>query len=76
MGGISDANYEHAQAVWMVFGCNNLRDYHDLYFKTDVMLLPDVFENFRATRMKYYALDPAHYYTSPGLSWDALLKLA
>ena len=46
----------------------------NLYCRTDVLLLADVFENFRKTSQKQYGLDPAHYYTSPGLSWDALLK--
>ena len=49
-------------------------DYHDLYLKTDILLLADVFETYRKTCLKVYGLDPAHYYTSPGLSWDALLK--
>ena len=49
-------------------------EYHDLYLKTDVVLLADVFENFRDVCLKNYKLDPAWYYTSPGLSWDALLK--
>ena len=42
--------------------------------KTDVALLADVFENFRNLCQEQYGLDPAHYLTSPGLSWDALLK--
>ena len=75
MAGISDADYEHAQAVWKAFECKNLGDYHYLYLKTDVMLLADIFEIFRTTCMKHYGLDPAHYYTSLGrLSWDAFLK--
>ena len=49
-------------------------NYHDLYLKMDVLLLADVFENFRKKCLEYYALDPAHYYTAPGLSWDAALK--
>ena len=49
--------------------------YHDLYSGSDVLLLADVFENFRKTCMQYYGLDPYHYFTSPGLSWDAMLKM-
>jgi len=49
-------------------------DYHDLYVATDVVLLADVFENFRKVCQEKYGLDPAHYYSAPGLSWDALLK--
>jgi hypothetical protein len=72
--GISEAEYQHASKVWETFGCQNLGDYHDLCLKTDVLLLADVFENFRKTCQGQYGLDPAHYYASPGLSWDALLK--
>ena len=71
---ITDDEYEHAKKVWETFGCKTLGDYHDLYVKTDVTLLADVFENFRNLCMEQYGLDPAHYYTLPGLSWDALLK--
>ena len=71
---ISDANYAHAQHVWQTFGCNTLGDYHDLYLKSDVLQLADVFENFRDVCMTNYKLDPAHYYTAPGLSWDAMLR--
>ena len=71
---ISDEDYAHAQKVWETFGSRNLGEYCDLYCRTDVLLLADVFETFRKTCMGQYSLDPAHYYTSPGLSWDALLK--
>jgi len=73
--GISDEGYEHAQTVRKEFGCKTLRDYHDLYNDTDVLSLADVFENFRDVCMKNYRLDPVWYYTSPGLAWDAALKL-
>ena len=71
---ITEEEYAHAQAVWEAFGCKTLGDYHDLYVKTDVALLADVFENFRNLCQEQYGLDPAYYYTSLGLSWDALLK--
>ena len=71
---ITDEEYAHAQTVWDTFECKTLGDYHDLYVKTDVALLADVFENFRNLCQGQYGLDPAHYHTSPGLSWDALLK--
>ena len=72
--GITDSDYEHAQQVWRIFNCANVGDYHDLYLQTDVLLLADVFENFRRTALSTYKLDPAHYLTLPGYSWDALLK--
>ena len=72
--GISDEDYEHAQKIWKEFEIQNMGEYHDLYLKTDVLLLADVFEEFRKICMENYSLDPAWYYTSPGLSWDALLK--
>jgi hypothetical protein len=72
--GINEVEYQYASKVWETFGCQNLGDYHDLDLKTDVLLLADVFENFRKTCQGQYGLDPAHYSTSPGLSWDALLK--
>ena len=71
---ITDKDYKHAINVWNTFNCKTIRDYHDLYLKSDVLLLSDVFENFRKTCLKHYNLDPAHYYTSPGLAWDACLK--
>ena len=50
-------------------------DYHDLYLKSDILLLADVFENFRKTCHQYYKLVTCYYFTSPGLSWDAMLKM-
>ena len=49
-------------------------DYHDHYLKKDVLLLADVYEKFIDTCLKYYGLDTCHYFSSPGLSWDAMLK--
>ena len=74
MSDISDENYEHAQRVWKEFDMKNLGEYHDLYLKTDVILLSNVFKASRNTCLKHYSLDPAHFYTSPGLAWQACLK--
>ena len=71
---ITDEEYQHAQNVWNEFGLSSMGEYHDLYLKSDILLLTDVFENFRKACQQYYELDPAHYFTSPGLSWDAMLK--
>ena len=71
---ISDEGFEHARKVWNLFQMKTMRDYHDLYLKTDVLLLADVFENFRDVCIENYKLDPAWYYTAPGLAWDACLK--
>ena len=73
--GISDEDLKHAEKVWKVFGMKTLQDYHDLYNVTDALLLADVFENFRNVCMENYKLDPAHYFTAPGLAWDACLKI-
>jgi len=72
---ITPAEYDHAQQVWSQMGIQNLGEYHDLYLKTDVLLLADVFETFRKKWMKNYSLDPANYYTLPGLSWQSALKM-
>ena len=72
---ISDEDYLHAQKVWETFEMKTLKEYHNLYNEVDVLLLADVFENFRDICIKNYKLDPAHYYTAPGLAWDAALKL-
>ena len=72
---ISDEDYAHAQKVWRVFKMEHFKDYHNLYNETDVLLLADVFESFRNICIKNNKLDPAHYYTVPGLAWDACLKM-
>ncbi|XP_065660200.1 uncharacterized protein LOC136084050 [Hydra vulgaris] len=71
---ISDEDYLHAQTVWKEFNCKTFRYYHNIYNVSDVFLLADVFKNFRDVCMKNYKLDPAWYYTSPGLAWDVALK--
>ena len=64
---INDKDYKHAQNVWNTFNLESMGQYHDLYLKSDVLLLADVFEKFRKTCL-------CHYFTSLGLSWDAMLK--
>ena len=71
MTNVSKDDYQHAQKVWKEFGIRNLGDYHNLYLHTDVILLANVFEAFRNTRLEHYKLDPAHFNTSPGLAWKA-----
>ena len=71
---ISDEDYTFAQSLFETFKLKNLGELHDLYMETDVLLLADVFENFRDFLMKNYDLDPAHFLTAPGLSWSAALK--
>ena len=62
---ILDEDYQHAQNVWTTFEMKTMREYHDLYLESDVLLLADV---------QNYELDPCWYYTAPGLSYDAMLK--
>ena len=76
MKGISDQDYEHAEQVWNAMEKKTLSSYHDTYLKTDVLLLADVFETFWNTCLGHYKLDPAHFYTAPGLAWQTLLKTA
>ena len=71
---ISDEDYKHAKLVWNKLNIKNLGSYSDVYLKCDVMLLTDVFESFRLTCMEAYGLDPAHYFTTLGLTWSAFLK--
>ena len=72
---ISDIEYQRAFNVWKVFSIKNLGEYHELYSKTDVLLLCDVFEKFINACLKDYGLDPCHYYSNSGLSWNAMLKM-
>ena len=72
---ISESEYAHAQKVWETFGIENMGQYHDLYLKSDALLLADIFQNFREINLTNSGLDPAHYVSSPGLSWDAMLKM-
>ena len=73
--GITKTDYKHVWNVWKTFNMKNFKDYHELYNITDVLLLADVFENFRDLCLKIYKLDPVYYFTAPGLAWDACLKM-
>ena len=73
--GITEKDYKHAWNVWNSFNMKTFKDYHKLYNITDVLLLADVFENFRDLCLKIYGLDPVYYFTAPGLAWDACLKM-
>lgn len=72
---ISAEDYEHAKKVWAEFRMKTMGEYHDLYLKSDVLLLADMFEEFRNVCLENYKLDPAWYYTTPGLAWDTALKV-
>ena len=74
MSGVNDKDYGHARLVWNEFDIKNMGEYHNLYLLTDTILLANVFESFRTVCMDNYGLDPAHFYTAPGLAWKACLK--
>ena len=70
----TDEEYEHAQKVWKVFECESFLDYHNLYLKTDVLILADVFEQFRDFFLKHHQIDPCYCHSAPGLTWQCGLK--
>jgi hypothetical protein len=72
---LSKEDYKHAQKVWKKFNIKNLGEYHDLYLKSDVYMLADIFEKFRDVSMQCYGLDPFHYLTLPGFAWDCMLNM-
>ncbi|XP_057310676.1 uncharacterized protein LOC130648652 [Hydractinia symbiolongicarpus] len=78
MKGINNEEYEHAQKVWNAINPKGdettMGDYHDAYLVTDVLLLTDIFQNFHGVCHANYGLDPAHFYSAPGLAWKAALK--
>ena len=74
MSRVSDGDYEHACRVWREFRIKYMGEYHDLYLRTDVILLANVFESFRRVCLENYGLDPSHFYTAPGLARKACLK--
>ena len=74
-GHINDEDYLTCKKIWSEFHMKNMSDYHDYYLKKDVLLLADVFEKFIDTCLKFYGIDPCHYFSSPKLSWDKILKM-
>ena len=71
----SEKDYSQAQLVWKTFNCKSFMDYHNIYLKSDVLLLADVWESFREVCNTSHKLDVEYYYTLPSFSWDAMLKL-
>ena len=74
-GSVNDEYYERANKVWKVFKIKTLRQYHDLYLKTHVLLLLDVFEKNFKICLNCYGLVPCHYFSLPGLNFDTMLKM-
>ena len=74
-GHISLKDYLTCEKIWDKFDIKDMGDYHNHYFKKYVLLLADVFKKFIDTCLKFYGLDPCYYFSFPGLSWDAMLKM-
>ena len=70
-GHIDVNDYLTCKKTWNKFKMKNMDD----YLKKDVLLLADIYEKFINTCLKYYGLDPCHYFSAPGLSWDAMLEM-
>ena len=74
-GHISVKDYLTCEKIWDKFGMKMMGDHHDHHLKKDLLFMADVFEKFIDTCLKYYGLDPCHYFSSPGLSWGTILKM-
>ena len=72
---VSDKDYLTCIKIWNEFNMKNMRHYHDHYFKKGVLLLADIFEKYMDTCLKFYKRDSCHYFSSPRLSWNAMLKI-
>ena len=75
MEDITDADYTHRKRVCKGFEMKNLGEYHDLYVQSDILLLADVFENFRNMCLEMYELDPTRFLTATGLALEAALRI-
>ena len=71
----SDEDYQHVVEMWNEFNMNNLGDLCDVYVQSDVLLLADVFNQYRQECWENFQLDPLHFYTAPGLTWQAALRM-
>ena len=71
---ISATDYAHANNVFKKFNINNLGEYHDLYVRSDTLLLADIFENFKMSCLENYGLGPTHFVSLPDLAWQTCLK--
>ena len=74
-GHITDEEYLTCIKIWNKLNMKNMDNFHDQHLKKDVLLLADVFERFTVMFLKVYKVDPYHYFSSPRLSWDAMLKM-
>ena len=72
---ITDKEYEHVTNVWKIFEIKGMKDCHDFYLRCHILLLADVFEKIRNNSLKSYSLYPSHNLSTPGPSWDAMLKM-
>jgi hypothetical protein len=72
---ISQKQYDHAQKVWEEAGCKTFGDYHDLYLRTDVLILADSIQRFRTTMKEVSGLDPLNYITLPSFAFDMAKKM-
>ena len=72
--GISTKDYAHTKKVWHFFKIKDMGEYDDLYVRSDVAQLSDVFENFRSLCLKIYELDPSYFVSTPGFAFEAMLK--
>ena len=73
--GNTHEDYQHAQTVWKEFNIKSMKDYHNLYHLSDVLLLPDVFQKFSNICLNHYGLDSAWYFSAPDLALDAALQI-
>ena len=71
----NDEDYLAGKKSWDELYMKNMGDYDDHFLKKDVFLLDDVFEKLIGTCLKFYKLNPCHYFSSPQLNWDAMLKM-